>query len=793
MLALKLAQQGMYVFPVGDDGSPLTQHGLKDASTDVEQIKKWWAKSPNAFVGVHTGRSNILVIDVDVKANDQGEIVKDGFHSLSNTFNDVPDTFDYDSRSGLGKHYIYQAPEGVNLDRRINYQGLDGVDRLGGEGYIIWNGGVPSREDFKEPAEWMCDPAEVRKKHEFEGSLLDWYENLVQGKPNILVRKAIEKIDPDMGHSDMVAQQHAAIRLGAEGNPGVPEFLDALREAWEGRPAENHTTPEAEWGFKFEEALLSGLEKYGALTEQLAELPEYNLGLVPPSIPDHLVTAKDTGKAGFSKLLGALVKETGDDKRIATILWNSPATKTLAREWGLQFVFRRIEEARHRPEPTRENPRIEENRELEVKQGSDFKGNALLTEEEREYLRARPNFVDRIVETAKGMGYDQLGYFRSVGWVVMSMAFAFKGFIPMSQTHKLGTNLWFILPGESGTGKSVTGGFRDDILKILFLGDAEDVVAYDLGDDSSPQGLHSALIERDRMASLFSSDEATGFFDSLGLGNWKTSISERLTSWYNGFVQGSNKLSQKELRGKSALTSLSMHMFGTPDKLANVIHTDMFESGFMARVMWVFGNPPRNDSSRFNIKIDTSNEAVEFDEVPKPLKDHAVDLISAVAHLEKPHPILPGVGVERRLSEAYERMYRTSEGRENWHLVEPSLTRLSESMLKMTMLGALYRGDTVMQMEDALHAIRAMEEYFDNLHRMAGLISSGQFQRRADEIEQWIRGKGGKASRASIFHRFRNFIERDSREIDNLLTYLVESGALNRKESGNTIMYEING
>lgn len=793
-LALDLSEQmGWKVFPVrlGEDGTkkPLTKHGHKDATADPNLIQDLWAGHEDAQVGVPAGPNNLLILDVDVKGD------RDGFDSIDQAWLSIDETFDYDTPSG-GRHFVYWAPEGKNLAPSTNYRGLSGVDIRAGESWVLWNGGVPD-EKISEAPMWTCDESEKKERKQFAGSFEDWVEKLVPGDPNALVRRAIERIPEDFSHGEMVEAQHHAIRLACEGNSGVPELLDALYERWTNRDPANHTTPESEWEHKWFEALETGIEKYGALTDQLANLPTYNINLVPASIPLNLVTEENTGKGGFSKLLGALVKETEDDNRIAAILWDAPATSVLSRDWGLQFVFRRIAEARVRPEPTRENPRIEERRERESDVSGVSEGGGqfdLLTDDERDYLATRPGYVERVVQTAKDFGYDQHGYFRSVGWLTASMAFSFKGFIPMSQTHKMGVNLWFILPGQSGTGKSVTGSFRDAILRTVFQGDPEDIVPFDLGDDSSPQGLHAALIERDHKASLFSSDEAAGFFASLGLSDWRTSISERLTSWYNGFVQGSNKLSQKELRGKSALVSLCMHMFGTPEKLAKTIHAEMFESGFMARVIWVFGNPPRDDSSRFRISIDTSNERVDFEETAVELVGHATDLVVAVARHEKPTPLQPGEGVEDRLSEAYERMYRLSEKRENWHLVEPSLTRLSESMLKMAGLSALYRGDTTIQMEDALRSIGAMEEYFENLHRMAALVSAGQFQQRAEEIEAWVRGKGGKASRASIYHRFRGFIERSSRELDDLLVYLTESGSLNRVEGDRgAVSYEMNG
>jgi hypothetical protein len=72
--ALWYAKQGIYIFPCIGSGSddwttakkPLTQHGFKDASNDIEQVTAWWSENPNAFIGIATGAvNNLTVIDVD--------------------------------------------------------------------------------------------------------------------------------------------------------------------------------------------------------------------------------------------------------------------------------------------------------------------------------------------------------------------------------------------------------------------------------------------------------------------------------------------------------------------------------------------------------------------------------------------------------------------------------------------------------------------------------------------------------------------------------------------------------
>lgn len=791
MSALKLAQElagrGFYVFPVkhGEDNSktPLTKNGHLDATIDPYLLEDWWDKFPHAKVGVAAGESGIVVADIDVKNG------HDGFDSLDNEFLDLPETFTYTTGTG-GSHFVYLAPEGVELNGQADYRKMDGVDRRAGSSWVLWAGDVPAKGSISPAPEWLCDPATERKVYEFEGALQEWFETLVPGEPNLLVRRAIERLSDDMSHSEMVEAQHSAIRLGAEGNPGVPDLLDAIQEAWEARPAENHTTPEEMWGFKFQEALASGLEKYGGLTEQLQNLPEYSINLVPSSIPASLVTTPG-GKPEFSQLLGKLVDTTQDDNLIAAILWGAPATRELAREWGLQFVHQRIQSARTVPEPKRENPRVEEHRE---RQKVNTDSLDLLSEQERGFLSTRPTFVDHIEEFARDMEYDQLPYFRSIAWTMLSLTLGLRGFVPVSGSQRHGLNLWNITVGWSGTGKSVTIDFRDQVLRIVFGGDSKEMIGYDLGADSSVEGLHTALLERDGEPSLFATDEASGFFKKLKKNDWMSGLEDTLSAWYMGFVAPSNKVRLKELRGKSARTSFNMQMFATPDRLTESITRDQFSSGFMARVCWVIGNPPVETDERFDIfKIGHGEVEERVDAPPAVIQEVAADLLSVKRMFPKAVNLSPSVEAQRRLSEAYKRMYRLAENRENFDIVEPSITRLMEAMVKCAGLCAMYRGDTEILEVDALHSIRAVEEWFRNLFEIADMVSSGDFQRDCDAIEAWIIAKGGKASRSELFYRFRNMIQRDKRELENRVDFLTESGIINREEANGGIRYTLNG
>src|ERR1700722_19073193 len=66
--ALDYARRGWQVFPCAPRAKiPLTEHGFHDATTDPDQINRWWRDNPAANIGIATGDANLVVIDIDEK------------------------------------------------------------------------------------------------------------------------------------------------------------------------------------------------------------------------------------------------------------------------------------------------------------------------------------------------------------------------------------------------------------------------------------------------------------------------------------------------------------------------------------------------------------------------------------------------------------------------------------------------------------------------------------------------------------------------------------------------------
>lgn len=72
-IAESWADGGVPVLPIWPSGkTPLTGHGVHDATTDPEQLRRWWTRWPDANVAIATGVPGPDVLDVDVRGGESG-------------------------------------------------------------------------------------------------------------------------------------------------------------------------------------------------------------------------------------------------------------------------------------------------------------------------------------------------------------------------------------------------------------------------------------------------------------------------------------------------------------------------------------------------------------------------------------------------------------------------------------------------------------------------------------------------------------------------------------------------
>lgn len=106
---------------------PIPKNGLKAASTNREQIRTWWRTHPDAHIGIHTGRSGLVVFDIDERNG--------GFHTwrrLVELHPDLPSCIRQITGGG-GEHHFYASEAGVTWPNKLG----DGVDVRQGESYCV--------------------------------------------------------------------------------------------------------------------------------------------------------------------------------------------------------------------------------------------------------------------------------------------------------------------------------------------------------------------------------------------------------------------------------------------------------------------------------------------------------------------------------------------------------------------------------------------------------------------------------------------------------------------------------
>lgn len=120
--ALAYAAHGWPVLPVRGK-IPLTEHGVLDATTDADVVRAWYARWPDASVGIATGGgSGLVVIDLD---GPEGEAAAAEFGALSEPTLEV--------RTARGRHRYHPAPDFAVGNRSL----APHLDVRGDGGYVV--------------------------------------------------------------------------------------------------------------------------------------------------------------------------------------------------------------------------------------------------------------------------------------------------------------------------------------------------------------------------------------------------------------------------------------------------------------------------------------------------------------------------------------------------------------------------------------------------------------------------------------------------------------------------------
>lgn len=131
--ALAFAGSGIRIFPCASGGKrPLTHAGFHDASSDVDQVRTWWARWPEANLGMPTGSvSGVDIVDIDVANAGSGFVAFDRVNAAGL----VPDGIARVRTPSGGLHVYF--PVNPAHPQRCWQSAIAHIDFRGEGGYVV--------------------------------------------------------------------------------------------------------------------------------------------------------------------------------------------------------------------------------------------------------------------------------------------------------------------------------------------------------------------------------------------------------------------------------------------------------------------------------------------------------------------------------------------------------------------------------------------------------------------------------------------------------------------------------
>lgn len=228
--ALQYAARSWHVLPLHDLASgscscgracdspgkhPRTEHGVKDATKDPAQIQAWLTQWPTMNVGIATGPSGLLVLDVDPKNGGEAswnDVVKRHGDGIANSIR---------VRTGGGGGHVYYARPPANghgdLGNTAGKLG-PGLDTRGAGGYVV---APPSLHKSGKRYEWVQDNG---LEHELLALPTALFQDLTRVKPReatLVVPEAIA----DGRRNDTLFRMAASLQRRGLAAPSIKAAL----------------------------------------------------------------------------------------------------------------------------------------------------------------------------------------------------------------------------------------------------------------------------------------------------------------------------------------------------------------------------------------------------------------------------------------------------------------------------------------------------------------------------------------------------------------------------------------
>lgn len=396
-----------------------------------------------------------------------------------------------------------------------------------------------------------------------------------------------------------------------------------------------------------------------------------------------------------------------------------------------------------------------------------------LSIEERKWVHENPSFIDHYVDWVASKTDASQTYSRSLGWLLLSIVFGARGYLPL-RWGRTELNLWVLILGDTTRTRKSTA--KNLFMQCVHRFETQSGQVLDIGSDATGEALLKLLPEKDGTVSLLHVDEVNGWFNEMYGKNYRVGTLEKFTELYDGKVPVVLRATKEAGNTKRARTAFCFVGVGIRAETAEILTQKNFRSGFLARMLWSVADPPPRRPGSEDIEFeDDTTIARKFDPV---MDDMVADLVRRVRKwpLTNPSAMKMTDEAKARYNRWAESAMQIVERHGDSDILSPSFKRLGDSVAKAAALLAMYDQADEIHEGHLLHALLQAESWFNDMVRMASEISSSDFERRLNEVEAFIMaGENQTRLESAIRRKFSRFRPRDMEEI---LTALKQSGRI---------------
>lgn len=381
----------------------------------------------------------------------------------------------------------------------------------------------------------------------------------------------------------------------------------------------------------------------------------------------------------------------------------------------------------------------------------------LINDDERKLIENN-TFIDDYISWASNVTDANQEYHEICGAIMLSSLLADKFTLNVSW-GKIYPNLWGLVLGESTITRKTTA--MELAMDFVTQIDQKAILATQ---DSSAEGMLSALEERPERVSIYYRDEVAGFFDAMSSKSYLAGMPEVLTKLYDVPNVMVRQLSKKTIAVKKPV--FIFFGGGIQDRVYETVTEDFFYSGFLPRFLVVNGEsditkvrwmgPPSNVTKdrETRSRLDSDLRAI--------VGQYQVQVIDAKIFGED---ATLSKDIEAILTdEAWEKMQtieqilvNTAHESSKSAIALPTFSRMAISLLKLSILFAAIRQEPrdfqiTAELRDILKAASFIQKWAPHSVHMMSNVGTTTSERLIQKVLRMIRNTPG-ITRAEVMRR----------------------------------------